>query len=517
MAEEGKSPSGTPISTKGQAAVVPPPCLLVIFGASGDLTKRKLVPALFGLFRERLLPEEFAVLGISRTPFSDDAFRDHLRDGITGGSQGTFDQSSWDAFAGRILYQPGDIGDPESAKVLGARIRTVSNERGIPGNLVFYASVAPKFFTPLIQRIGEAGLAAPTEDMPGYRRVVIEKPFGHDLESARELSRKVMDVFREDQVYRIDHYLGKETVQNILVFRFANGIFEPLWNRNYIDHVQITVAEDIGVEGRGDYFEEAGVVRDMIQNHLFQLLSNVAMEPPISLAANDVRDEKVKLMRSIEPVSEEDVGHVCVRGQYAAGEVKGQQVPAYRQEKDVSPGSLTETYAAIRFTIDNWRWAGVPFYLRTGKRLGGRVSEIAIKFRPAPFLLFDKTMSGELVSNYLVLNIQPEEGIFLKFGAKTPGPSICVEPVEFKFTYEQSFGVKSRPAYGRLLLDAMLGDATLFPRDDTVDISWSLLTPFLSRWKENPGRDLFFYPPGTWGPREAEQLLTREGRAWRVP
>jgi glucose-6-phosphate 1-dehydrogenase len=517
MADVGKSKVATPVPPETQASVVPPPCVLVIFGASGDLTKRKLIPALFGLYREKLLPEEFAVLGVSRTPFSDDAFRDHLRDRIRDDSPGTFDQASWDAFAGRVFYQPGDIDDPASANSLRERIRNVAGERGIPGNLVFYASVAPKFYVPLIRRIGEAGLASPAEDLPGYRRVVIEKPFGHDLDSARDLSRKIMEVFHEEQVYRIDHYLGKETVQNILVFRFANGIFEPLWNRNYIDHVQITVAEEIGVEGRGDYFEEAGVVRDMIQNHLLQLLSNVAMEPPISLAANDVRDEKGKLLRSIEPVKEEDVGEVCVRGQYAAGDVRGRTVPGYRAEKNVSPQSLVETYAAMRLTIDNWRWGGVPFYLRTGKRLPGRVSEIAIKFRPAPFLLFDNSVCGQLVSNYLVLNIQPEEGIFLKFGAKTPGPSICVEPVEFKFTYEQAFGVKSRPAYGRLLLDAMLGDATLFPRDDTVDISWSLLTPFLSRWKENPGRDLFFYPAGTWGPPEADKLLAREGRTWRVP
>ncbi len=517
MTEEGKNPVAAFVAEKAPGAVVPPPCLLIIFGASGDLTKRKLVPALYGLFRERLLPPEFAVLGFSRTRYADGEFRDNMRENVREQYPAGFEQEVWNAFARSLFYQPGDIEDPESVEALKNRIRTLSVERRVPGNLLFYASVAPKFYIPLIRRIGEAGLVEMSEDLPGYRRVVIEKPFGRDLESARELSRRVMEVFREDQVYRIDHYLGKETVQNILVFRFANGIFEPLWNRNYIDHVQITVAEEIGVEGRGDYFEEAGIVRDMMQNHLFQLLSNVAMEPPISLAANDVRDEKVKLMRSIEPVREEDVGEVCVRGQYAAGDVRGRRVPGYREEKNVSPQSLVETYAAMRFTIDNWRWGGVPFYLRTGKRLGERISEIAIRFRPAPFLLFDKTVCGQLVSNDLVLNIQPEEGIFLKFGAKSPGPSICVEPVEFKFTYEQAFGSRSRPAYGRLLLDAMLGDATLFPREDTVDISWSLLAPFLSRWKENPGRDLFFYPAGSWGPREADKLLAREGRQWRAP
>jgi glucose-6-phosphate 1-dehydrogenase len=517
MTEEGKRPVAEPLPRETSAAVIPPPCLLVIFGASGDLTKRKLVPALFGLFREKLLPEGFAVLGVSRTPYQDDAFRDYLRDGIRNREAEKFDLASWDAFAKRLYYQPGDIGDPESTKALAARIRAVAKDRGIPGNLVFYASVAPKFYDPLIRRIGEAGLAAASEDLPGYRRVVIEKPFGRDLASARELTKVVSGVFREDQVYRIDHYLGKETVQNILVFRFGNEIFEPIWNRNYIDHVQITVAETLGVESRGDYYEEAGAVRDMIQNHLLQLLALVAMEPPISLSAEDVRDEKVKLLRSLDPIPDEAVGEVCVRGQYTAGEVGGRRVASYRQEKNVSPGSLTETYVALKLSIDNWRWGGVPFYLRTGKRLAREVSEIAIRFRPVPYLLFGDTACGQLESNVLVLNIQPEEGIFLKVGAKSPGPSICVKPVEFQFTYERAFGVKSQPAYGRLLLDAMLGDATLFPRDDTVGISWSLLGPLLSRWEENPGRDLFFYPAGSWGPPEAGKILGREGRQWRVP
>ena len=517
MAEDGKGPLATPNPKEAGASVVPPPCLLVIFGASGDLTKRKLVPALYGLFRENLLPEGFAVLGVSRTPYSDDTFRDHLQDGIREHAPGIFDPASWEAFARKLFYQPGDISDSESTKALGVRIREVASGGGIPGNVIFYASVAPKFYESLIRRIGEAGLSASSKDLPGYRRVVIEKPFGRDLASARELSKVVSGVFREEQVYRIDHYLGKETVQNILVFRFGNEIFEPIWNRNYVDHVQITVAETIGVEGRGDYYEAAGAVRDMIQNHLLQLLTLVAMEPPISLSAEDVRDEKVKLLRSIDPIPDEIAGDVCVRGQYSAGEIGGKPVPAYRQEKDVSPGSLTETYAALRISIDNWRWGGVPFYLRTGKRLGRAVSEIAIRFRPVPFLLFGDTACGQLESNLLVLNIQPEEGIFLKVGAKSPGPSICVRPVEFQFTYEQAFGAKSPPAYGRLLLDAMLGDATLFPRDDTVCISWVLLAPLLARWEENPGRDLFFYPAGSWGPREADRILAREGRQWRVP
>jgi glucose-6-phosphate 1-dehydrogenase len=489
----------------------------VIFGASGDLTRRKLVPALFGLHREKLLPEGFAVLGVSRTPYTDDSFRERLAEEAREELGRGFDGATWESFAPRVFYHPGDTLDAAGFPALRDRVGAVCAQRGIPGNLLLYLSLAPKHYAPAIRGIGASGLATPDATMPGFRRVVIEKPFGDDLASAKSLSSEVSAVFREDQVYLIDHYLGKETVQNLLVFRFANGIFEPLWNRNFIDHVQITMAEDIGVGSRGDYYDGAGAVRDMLQNHLLQLLALVAMEPPISLSANDVRDEKLKFLRSVEAPPPDRLGETCVRGQYAAGTVRGQAVPAYRAEKGVPPGSFTETYVAARFTVDNWRWGGVPFYVRSGKRLASRASEIAIRFRPAPYLLFERTHCGQIEPNLLVLNIQPDEGIFLQFGAKYPGPAICVQPVHFRFSYEQAFGGKSSPAYGRLLLDAMLGDATLFPRKDIVEVSWELLSPYLARWREDPGRDLCFYPAGSWGPPEADALLAREGRLWRTP
>jgi glucose-6-phosphate 1-dehydrogenase len=496
---------------------LPPPCLLVIFGASGDLTRRLLIPDLFGLYMERLLPESFAVLGVSRTALSEDAFRSLLMDSAREHGREGFDAARWESFAARIFYHPADLEDPAGYPGLNDRIRSLCAGRGIPGNLIFYAAVAPRHYASLVARIGESGLAVPSEELPGFRRLVVEKPFGRDLFSARELNRGIRSVFHDEQVYRIDHFLGKETVQNIFVFRFGNGIFEPLWNRNYIDHVQITVAETIGVEGRGDFYEEAGAVRDMIQNHLLQLLALVAKEPPNSLAGDDVRGEKLKLLKSIVRVSPERAGEMCVRGQYTEGEIGGKKVPAYRGEKNVSHGSFTETYAALRFSIDNWRWAGVPFYLRTGKRMARKVSEIAIQFCPAPSLLFKDTACGQMESNLLVINIQPEEGIFLRFGAKEPGPSVCVRQVDFHFTYREAFGARSTPAYGRLLLDVMNGDPTLFPREEDVETTWELLDPFLRRWKEDPSRDLRFYPAGSWGPTEADTLMKGGRDQWRRP
>jgi glucose-6-phosphate 1-dehydrogenase len=494
-----------------------PPCLLVIFGASGDLTRRLLIPDLFGLHREGLLPEGFAVLGVSRTAYTDDAFRSLLKDAARERGAGTLDGAQWDAFAARLFYQSADLEDPASYPGLMERIRSLCAGNGIPGNVVFYAAVAPRHYASLVGRIGEARMAAPSDDLPGFRRLIIEKPFGRDLEGARALNREIGSVFHDSQVYRIDHFLGKETVQNIFVFRFGNGIFEPLWNRNYVDHVQITVAETIGVEGRGDFYEEAGAVRDMIQNHLLQLLALVAMEPPNSLDGDDIRGEKLKVLKSIVRVHPDRIGESCVRGQYAEGEIDGKKVPAYRSEKNVSPASFTETYAAFRLSIDNWRWAGVPFYLRTGKRMARKVSEIAIQFHPAPSTLFKDTACGQLESNLLVINIQPEEGIFLRFGAKEPGPEVCVRPVDFNFTYREAFGARSTPAYGRLLLDVMHGDPSLFPREEDVEASWTLLDPFLRRWQGDPSRDLYFYAAGSWGPAEADALMKGGRDIWRRP
>ncbi len=492
-----------------------PACLLVIFGASGDLTARKLVPALFDLHREGLLPAPFAVLGISRTPMTDEAFRDRLRTAAAEFGSSPFDPAAWDAFAPRLFYHPADVSAPGAFGPLSTRAADLCEKAGIPGNVLFYAAVAPKFYAPLVAAIGSAGLAEPSEAMPGYRRIIIEKPFGENLESARSLAREVTAVFREPQVYRIDHYLGKETVQNMLVFRFANGIFEPIWNRNYIEHVQITVAESIGVEGRGDYYEGTGAVRDMVQNHLLQLLAMVAMEPPVSLDADDIRDEKRKVLHAIEPIPPELLGRACVRGQYTAGMSGDKPVPGYRDEKKVAPDSRTETFAAFRFTIGNWRWGGVPFFLRTGKRMGRAISEIAIRFRPAPTLLFSDTPCGQMESNWLVINVSPDEGIYLRFVAKAPGPDVCVRPVEFSFNYRETFGARVPSPYSRLLLDAMHGDATLFPRMDSVEAAWSLLEPFLSRWKSDPGADLFSYEAGTDGPREAEMLFEGTRGGWR--
>jgi glucose-6-phosphate 1-dehydrogenase len=487
---------------------IPEPTVVVIFGASGDLTKRKLLPALFHLEQSNLLPEEFSVVGVARRPLQGE-FEKDMREGILqfGGVQEG--EKKLDEFMRKVSYFAMNFDDPGGYDKLKTVLEGIDQKQGTKGNRLFYLATAPEYFAEIIEQLGNHGMAKPPQ---GAVHVIIEKPFGHDLASARQLNDEVNRVFAEDQIFRIDHYLGKETVQNILVFRFANGIFEPVWNRNYVDHVQITAAEDIGIEGRGPFYEKAGALRDVIQNHVMELLSFVALEPPVSFEADAMRREKVKVWRSIQPIHFMD----AVRGQYGPGKVSGKDVKGYRQEERVDPNSSTETYAALKVGIENWRWAGVPFYLRAGKRLAKRVTEITIQFKQPPQLLF-KNQSGscrELQPNLIVMRIQPDEGISLRFGAKVPSPNMEVCPVNMNFSYAEAFGKSSANGYERLLLDAMLGDATLFAHRDGVEATWSLLTPILDYWAANKPKDLPNYAAGTWGPKSADELLARDGRAW---
>jgi glucose-6-phosphate 1-dehydrogenase len=487
---------------------IPEPTVVVIFGASGDLTKRKLLPALFHLEQSNLLPEEFSVVGVARRPLQGE-FEKDMREGILqfGGVQEG--EKKLDEFMRKVSYFAMNFDDPGGYDKLKTLLGDIDQKQGTKGNRLFYLATAPEYFAEIIEQLGQHGMAKPQQ---GTVHVIIEKPFGHDLASARQLNDEVNRVFAEDQIFRIDHYLGKETVQNILVFRFANGIFEPVWNRNYVDHVQITAAEDIGIEGRGPFYEKAGALRDVIQNHVMELLSFVALEPPVSFEADAMRREKVKVWRSIQPIHFMDT----VRGQYGPGKADGKDVKGYRQEERVDPNSSTETYAALKVGIENWRWAGVPFYLRAGKRLAKRVTEITVQFKQPPQLLF-KNQSGacrELQPNLIAMRIQPDEGISLRFGAKVPSPNMEVCPVNMNFSYADAFGKSSANGYERLLLDAMLGDATLFAHRDGVEATWSLLTPILDYWAANKPKDLPNYAAGTWGPKSADELLARDGRAW---
>jgi glucose-6-phosphate 1-dehydrogenase len=491
-----------------------PPCIMVIFGAAGDLTKRKLIPALYNLKKSNLLSDNFAVIGVARAEFGDEEFRNRLRDDMKDFATEEVDSQTWSWLAERLYYLSGDFNDDKTFAQLKEMLAKIDAERETNGNYFFYLATAPQFFAPVVQKLGASGLAREENDR--WRRVVIEKPFGRDLESARKLNQDIKEVLKEDQIYRIDHYLGKETVQNILIFRFGNGIFEPIWNRRYIDCVQITAAEKVGVEQRGGYYDGAGALRDMVPNHLLQLVTLTAMEPPISFEADAVRDEQTKILHAIQRPSPEEAARRTVRGQYAAGEIDDEKVPAYRSEHNVAPDSATETYVALKLLIDNWRWADVPFYLRTGKRLAARDTEIAIQFKRPPFVLFHKTSVAQLTTNRLVLHIQPDEGVSLRFGAKVPGPVMSVGAVDMNFDYEDYFGKTPSTGYERLLHDCMMGDATLFQRADQVETAWSVVEPIQAAWSAMPPPSFPNYKAGSWGPKEADELLGCDNQKWEA-
>lgn len=489
------------------------PCLMVIFGASGDLTKRKLIPALYNLAAENLLARDFAIIGFAYNDQSTESFRAQLSKDIQTFATSPVDPNMWDWFLQRLYYVQGDFKDPASYQKLKEVLGQICGEHGIHGNYLYYLATAPTFFEEIVRQLGAAGLSQEVDG--SWRRVIIEKPFGHDLDSAKALNGEIKQILKEHQIYRIDHYLGKETVQNIMVFRFGNGIFEPIWNRRYIDNVQITAAETVGVEKRGGYYETSGALRDMVPNHLFQLLSLTSMEPPISFAADAVRDEQAKILHAVQIPTPEDVLTETARGQYGEGTHDEERVPGYRSEQDVTANSSTETFVALKLMIENWRWADVPFYLRTGKRMGQRVTEITIQFRRAPFVLFRDTPIEQLRANRLVIHIQPDEGISLQFGAKVPGSIMKLGTVEMDFNYVDYFGSTPSTGYERLLHDCMIGDQTLFQRADMVEAGWSIIQPVLDVWKALPPRTFPNYAAGSWGPKEADELLQRDGRTWR--
>ncbi|HTS10758.1 MAG TPA: glucose-6-phosphate dehydrogenase [Candidatus Limnocylindrales bacterium] len=502
-------------SMRQEKAVPADPCAMVIFGAGGDLTKRKLMPALYNLATSKLLADQFAIIGISIEKFSDDDFRKQMTQDVRQFSEGSVDLSVWDSFAKRLYYVQGDFNDPQLYQKLGEALTRVEKEQRTEGNCLFYLATSPTFFPVVVKQLGAAGLTK--EEGQRWRRVVIEKPFGHDLPSAVDLNHQIREVLEEKQIYRIDHYLGKETVQNILAFRFANGIFEPVWNRRYVDQVQVTVAEELGVEMRGGYYEKAGAMRDMVPNHILQLITLTAMEPPISFDADAVHDEQTKVLRAIQPLTPERVLEQAVRGQYGPGTINGKHVAGYRSEPNVAPDSNTPTFVAMAVHIDNWRWAGVPFYLRTGKRMEKRLTQIVIRFRRPPFVLFRKTSVDKIPPNELVLNIQPNEGICLSFEAKVPGPAVRLGAVNMDFQYSDYFGTTPSTGYETLLYDCMMGDPTLFQRADMVEAAWTVVQPILDVWKALPPRDFPNYAAGSWGPVQSQELLKKEGREWRDP
>ena len=490
------------------------PCSVVFFGASGDLTKRMLMPAMWNLRLNDILPENYAIVGFSRSKFSDDEFRELMRKSIEEFSRsGAPKDPLWNDFAKHVSYVSGGFDDPAAFANLREALERNDREFGTAGNRLFYLSTPPSVFATIVEQLDAAGLG-PRDNKTGWSRIIVEKPFGTDLESARALQAEVSKVFDEKLIYRIDHYLGKEPVQDIMALRFANIIFEPIWNRRYVDSVQITAAETVGVEGRGGYYDNAGALRDMIQNHVMNLLALVAMEPPVASDADSIRDEKYKVLRAVRPIDPIRVTLDSARGQYDAGSIGGKPVPGYREEPDVRPDSNTETYAAVKLLIDNWRWADVPFYLRSGKRLGHKNSEIAIRFRSLPHRLFGEA-GDALDNNVLVMKIQPEEGISLRFNAKVPGPKMHIRSVSMDFNYGTGFGVVSAPAYERLIGDAMRGDATLFTRWDAVETAWQIVMPILERWTETIDESFPNYSAGSQGPPSSDRMLAMDGREWR--
>ncbi len=488
------------------------PFSFVIFGATGDLTKRKLIPALFNLYKDGFLAEPFCILGFARRDWTDAHFQAEMQEAIRKYSRRQPDsEEQLLQFVANIGYVQGKFEDQSAYRVLAERCRKTAQERMVPENSLFYMATPPDAFDDIVTNLNEAGLVSPTAEGEKWRRIVVEKPFGHDLESAKELNRIVHKVFAEPQVYRIDHYLGKETVQNILVFRLGNSIFEPLWNRRYVDNVQISVAESLGVESRAGYFESAGIIRDMIQSHIMQVFTLIGMEPPATFDATAIRDEKAKVLRSLRSIDPNEVGHHVVRAQYIAGSVGGERVAGYLKEPGVAPGSLTDTYVALRMFIDNWRWSGVPFYLRAGKRLPKRATEVIITFKAPPHQIFDQAGVNLAHPNILRLRIQPNEGISLSIGVKVPGQAVRVSPVRMDFMYDSSFGTPTPEAYERLLLDALTGDGTLFAREDEVELSWQMIDRITEYWHNLP---LHTYEAGEWGPTAADDLLARDGHTW---